>query len=165
MLWLEWSKSMIEESCLLSCKPSSEIIVSAIRKSTDKMTNIVIFSGVVQFFHSDSTKSLFIWIEDALDVEFVLSWILINFCRHDIMIVFFVGSVQKLNFLQNLESGDSDVLEFVDSDDVFGCFIVEADVSWVDMGIANVLSSALVLHNTVASVLYFSIVNDHINNI
>ena len=45
------------------------------------------------------------------------------------MIVFFVGSVKKLNFLQNLQSGNSDVLEFVDSDDVFGCFIVEADVS------------------------------------
>jgi len=156
---------MVEESCLLSCKPSSEIIVSAIRKSTDKMTNVVIFSGVVQLFHSDSTKSLCIWIEDTLDIEFVLSWILINFSSHNIMIVFFVGSVQKLNFLQNLESGNCDVLEFVNSNDVFGCFIVETNVSWVNMGIANVLSSALVLHNTIASVLNFSIVNDHINNI
>ena len=146
MLWLEWSKSMVEESCLLCSKPSSKIIVSAICKSTDKMTNVVIFSGVIKLFHTDSTKYFFIWIEDTLYVEFVLSWILINFCRHYLIIVFFVGSIQKLNLLQNLKSGNCDVLEFVDSDNILRSFIVEANVSWMDMGISNVLSSTLVLH-------------------
>ena len=73
MLWFERSKSMIKESRLLCGEPSSQIIVSAIRKSTNKMTNIIVFSCIIQFFHSNSTENLFIWVKDTLHVKFMLS--------------------------------------------------------------------------------------------
>ena len=59
----------------------------------------------------------------------MLSGVLVDFGGHNVMVSFFVGCVQKLNFLQNLKSGDGNVLEFIDANHVFWSFVVETDVS------------------------------------
>ena len=96
---------------------------------------------------------------NTLDVELVLSGVLVDLLGHVFSGCLFVSVVQKLDLLQNLKSGDSDVLELVNSDDIVRCFIVKRDLSILSVGIAHVLVAVHV--NSGLSVLELFLVDDH----
>ena len=69
--WLETSQSVEEESGLLSCKPFSQVFVSAVRKSANEVTDIVVLLNLVQFLEWNFGELLGLGVILSLDVELV----------------------------------------------------------------------------------------------
>lgn len=87
---------MVEKASLLHHKPSSEIVISAISQSTDKMRNIIVFQclfkiNFLSLLVLDSFRH--IWVNDTFDIESVLSRVFIDFMGYQFLGTFLISVI------------------------------------------------------------------------
>lgn len=161
LLRTETCESVIEQPCLLSCEPLSQVVISAVGKTTDEVTDVVVLLGLLEVLADSLGELLLAWVEDSLDVEFVLLGIGIDLLGHLVMHSLLVLVVHKLDFLEHLKARNGNVLELVDANNIMRWLIIETN--WLRLLEAHALVFFVgwVGQITILPILYFLIVNDH----
>jgi hypothetical protein len=127
---------IVEQSGLLGCEPSSEIIISTVRQPTDKVTDVVVLISSIEVFEFHLHESLGEFVIASLDIQIVLLAVAIDLFGHKFLIMFFVLVVQELDLFQYLKAGDCDVLELENTNHILGWLIIKTD----DLGLSVQLS-------------------------
>ena len=152
---------MIKESSFLSCEPFSQVVIPAVGKSTNEVTDVIILISRQKVSGGHLAEFFGSLIINAFDVQFVLPRIIIYLIHHLLVLSFLVLIVQKLDLFQHLKSRHSDVLELVNTNYIVRWLVVKADLLGLGMSYPNVLLVVGVNEIPGFSVLDFFVVNDH----
>lgn len=119
---------MKEEPGLLRGKPLAQVFVPAVGESANEVTDVVILLGCLDLDKVSLGEGLGDSIVLAFDVKAVLLAVLVDLLGHHIVESLFVLVVEELDLLEDLETGDSNMLKLMDPNCLLRWFIVEADL-------------------------------------
>lgn len=113
----------MEESRLLKDEPSAKVLITAVCQATNEMRNIVIGRFFAIVACSLSNESI-LRIVETFNIKLVLFSEFVDLQGKLLAVRVFVRIVQELDFLQDLKTTDSNLLELVDPNDLMRRLVV-----------------------------------------